>query len=126
MTLTLLALSIAFDSTSLAAIGGILAGSTFLMLVLVALIAQLAGFHSVLVYKGLTTYDFIVQEQKRQRELEALRVSSKRAKERAAGGGAGSASPNAKRLAAAAADRYREEHSGHSRQEDESEQAREY
>lgn len=39
-----------------------------LLLPLVLMVLQLALFHVFLIYKGLTTYDFIVQEQKRVRE----------------------------------------------------------
>jgi hypothetical protein len=42
--------------------------STALLLPLVLLVYQLAGFHAMLLYRGLTTYDFIVAEQKKQRE----------------------------------------------------------
>mmetsp|Transcript_26654 Transcript_26654/g.39595 ORF Transcript_26654/g.39595 Transcript_26654/m.39595 type:complete len:345 (-) Transcript_26654:144-1178(-) len=42
--------------------------SVAVLVLLVGLIYQLAGFHCMLVYKGITTYDFIVLESKRQRE----------------------------------------------------------
>ena len=41
---------------------------------LVALVYQLVGFHFMLIYQGITTYEFIVLEQKRQRDrMEAER-----------------------------------------------------
>mmetsp|Transcript_20589 Transcript_20589/g.19928 ORF Transcript_20589/g.19928 Transcript_20589/m.19928 type:complete len:338 (-) Transcript_20589:203-1216(-) len=47
---------------------GILIASCIFYLPLVLLVYQLVGFHSMLVFKGITTYDFIVAEQKRQRD----------------------------------------------------------
>lgn len=38
---------------------------------LVGLIVQLAGFHTMLIYRQMTTYEFIVHEQKRLRDKEA-------------------------------------------------------
>lgn len=60
------------------ACGGILLGCIVLLLGLLALVLQLAGFHAVLLYRGITTYEFIVQEQKRQRELEAAKVKARK------------------------------------------------
>lgn len=42
--------------------------SVAILFPLVSLVYQLAGFHTMLVYRGLTTYEYIVAEQKRQRE----------------------------------------------------------
>lgn len=50
--------------------------STAFLLPLVLLVYQLAGFHAMLLYRGLTTYDFIVSEQKKQREKARKQVSS--------------------------------------------------
>jgi hypothetical protein len=41
---------------------------------LVAMLIQLGGFHIMLLWRGLTTYDFIVQEQKRLRDQDAERM----------------------------------------------------
>lgn len=62
------------------ACGGILLGVIVVLLALLAMVLQLAGFHAVLLYKGITTYEFIVQEQKRQRELEAAKLKAKKGK----------------------------------------------
>ena len=43
--------------------------SVVTLLPLVAMVYQLAGFHVMLIAKGLTTYDYIVQENKRQKAL---------------------------------------------------------
>ena len=48
--------------------------SVFLYLPLVAMVFQLAGFHLMLIYRGETTYDFIVGEQKRQVRVAVLSV----------------------------------------------------
>ena len=50
--------------------------SVGLLLPLVALVYQLVGFHCMLICSNLTTYEFIVQEQKRQRERLTQRVDS--------------------------------------------------
>jgi palmitoyltransferase len=42
---------------------------------LVLMIYQLGAFHIMLMVKGLTTYDFIVNEQKKNRELEILKLT---------------------------------------------------
>lgn len=47
---------------------GVLIGSIIALTPLLALLYQLIGFHIVLVSKGITTYDFIVEQQKLQRE----------------------------------------------------------
>lgn len=67
-------------NSSLDATRGILIGCIVVLLGLLAMVMQLAGFHAVLLYKGITTYEFIVQEQKRLRELEALKVKAKKGK----------------------------------------------
>lgn len=46
-------------------IQAILVISSAILIALLSLVVQLGGFHVMLVYKGLTTYDFIVQEQVR-------------------------------------------------------------
>lgn len=50
---------------------GVLVVSLLVLLGLVAMVAQLLGFHAMLAYRGMTTYDFIVFEQRRQRERAA-------------------------------------------------------
>ena len=67
--------------TTFNAVRGILVGTAAVYLGLVAMIYQLGGFHSVLLWLGQTTYEFIVSEQKRQRELEAIRVQAKKDKD---------------------------------------------
>ena len=55
--------------------------STVLLLPLVAMVYQLAGFHIMLLCKGLTTYDYIVLENKKQkarREKAAVDMKAKR------------------------------------------------
>lgn len=52
------------------ALQSLLVVSTFILLALVLLIVQLGGFHLMLLYKGLTTYDFIILEQKKHRDKE--------------------------------------------------------
>ena len=47
---------------------GITIVSTFILFPLVALVYQLIGFHCLLIWNNITTYEFIVQEQKRVRE----------------------------------------------------------
>ena len=47
---------------------GVLIVSIIVLSPLIALLYQLIGFHIVLVSKGLTTYDFIVEQQRLQRE----------------------------------------------------------
>lgn len=50
--------------------------SVVLIASLVGMILQLGGFHVMLMWKGLTTYDFIIHEQKRQRDLETERLQT--------------------------------------------------
>lgn len=72
--------------------------SVVVLLPLVAMVYQLAGFHVMLITKGLTTYDYIVQENKRQKALrdakaqalkeqrEQARIKTARALEMVSGG----------------------------------------
>ena len=55
-------------SVTLLALQVLLVISVAFYLPLVTMVYQLAGFHVMLLYRGETTYDFIVGEQKRQRE----------------------------------------------------------
>jgi hypothetical protein len=87
--------------TTFNAVRGILVGTAAVYLGLVAMIYQLGGFHSVLLWRGQTTYEFIVSEQKRQRELEAIRVQAKKDKDN--NNKANGSTVAADRLAAAAA-----------------------
>jgi hypothetical protein len=64
-------------SINLVALQTLLVISTCIMLCIVLLVVQLCGFHIVLLWKGITTYDFIVNEQKRQRERENARAQKK-------------------------------------------------
>lgn len=59
---------------SLEGLQALLVISVVILFVLVAMVIQLGGFHIVLLSKGLTTYDFIVQEQKKARDAEAERL----------------------------------------------------
>ena len=59
---------------SLGAIQGLLLASAAVLLGIVAMITQLGVFHVSLMSKGLTTYDFIVLEQKKQREKETRKL----------------------------------------------------
>lgn len=59
---------------SLGAIQGLLLASVVVLLGIVAMITQLGVFHVSLMSKGLTTYDFIVLEQKKQREKETRKL----------------------------------------------------
>lgn len=56
------------------AVQALLVVSVFFFLGFVAMLIQLGGFHIMLLYRGMTTYDFIIYEQKRQRDLEAQRM----------------------------------------------------
>jgi palmitoyltransferase len=56
------------------AVQSLLVVSVFLLLGFVAMLVQLGAFHIMLLYRGMTTYDFIIYEQKRQRDLEAQRL----------------------------------------------------
>lgn len=53
---------------------GVLVVSLLVLLGLVAMVFQLLGFHAMLAYRGMTTYDFIVFEQRRQRERAAEKL----------------------------------------------------
>jgi len=59
---------------SIGAIQGLLFASVGFLLPFVLLVYQLATFHLMLLYRGITTYDFIVLEQKRLREKENQRL----------------------------------------------------
>jgi hypothetical protein len=72
---------------------GLIIISVTALLPLVALVYQLGGFHTMLgetsshlasslvsVYRGVTTYDFIVSEQKRQREAKQAKLNKKKQK----------------------------------------------
>eukprot|EP01038_Epipyxis_sp_PR26KG_P013373 gene13373-17933_t len=62
---------------------GILLGSVAIYLPLVIMIYQLAGFHLNLLYHGMTTYDFIISENKRLRDRDAARLQRNREKAQA-------------------------------------------
>lgn len=59
------------------ALQGLLVASVAVLLGLVVMILQLATFHMLLLYRGITTYDFIVSEQKRLRDKENERLKRK-------------------------------------------------
>jgi hypothetical protein len=61
-------------NVSLVALQTLLVISVALIASLVGMILQLGGFHMMLIWKGLTTYDFIILEQKRQRDLETEKL----------------------------------------------------
>ncbi len=65
------------SSISIVALQTLLVISVFILLCIVLLVVQLCGFHIVLLWKGQTTYDFIVTEQKKQRERENARAQKK-------------------------------------------------
>jgi palmitoyltransferase ZDHHC1/11 len=56
---------------------GLLIASLVILVPLVLMVYQLAGFHAMIVWKGLTTYEFIVAEQKRQREKAQVAAGNK-------------------------------------------------
>ena len=56
------------SALSLDALQGLLIASVVVLFGLVAMIVQLGSFHVMLLWRGITTYDFIVLEQKRLRE----------------------------------------------------------
>lgn len=58
-------------------IRGVAIGSLFIYTSVVCLVYQLAGFHLMLLYYNLTTYDYIVQTQKKKRELKSSRNKGK-------------------------------------------------
>jgi hypothetical protein len=58
----------------LAAVQTLLVISVVFFLALVSLLIQLGGFHVVLLYRGMTTYDFIIEEQKKHRERETAQM----------------------------------------------------
>jgi len=62
------------SDVSSSALQALLVVSVVVTASLVGMILQLGGFHVMLIWRGLTTYDFIILEQKRQRDLEALRL----------------------------------------------------
>jgi len=62
---------------SIGAIIGLLIASILVLLAVVVMLLQLGSFHIVLLYRGLTTYDFIVMEQKRLRDKEQERIRMK-------------------------------------------------
>lgn len=66
------------------AVQSLLVVSVFIFLGVVALIVQLGGFHIMLLYRGLTTYDFIILEQKRLRDKEADRMQKEFEKQQSA------------------------------------------
>lgn len=65
------------DMLSMDVIKGLLIASILVLFALVTMLLQLGSFHIVLLYRGLTTYDFIVLEQKRLREKEQERIRLK-------------------------------------------------
>jgi hypothetical protein len=72
------------DDVPLDAVRGVLIGSVALLAPLVVMVYQLAIFHAGLVWQGITTYDFIVQEQRKQREKDAEKQKQRREKAAAA------------------------------------------
>jgi hypothetical protein len=66
---------------SLIALQTLLIASFFLLFLLLLMIMQLGGFHMMLTWRGLTTYDFIVSEQKRAREAESERMKKRMEKQ---------------------------------------------
>jgi hypothetical protein len=62
---------------SLGALQGLLIASVVVLLGLVGMLVQLASFHVVLLSRGITTYDYIVSEQKRLRDNENKRLQLK-------------------------------------------------
>ena len=62
---------------SLASLRGLLLASVVVLLGLVVMIYQLAAFHLVLVSRGITTYDYIVLENKRLRDRENDKLQAK-------------------------------------------------
>eukprot|EP00428_Durinskia_dybowskii_P072899 CAMPEP_0170409202 /NCGR_PEP_ID=MMETSP0117_2-20130122/29213_1 /TAXON_ID=400756 /ORGANISM="Durinskia baltica, Strain CSIRO CS-38" /LENGTH=384 /DNA_ID=CAMNT_0010666617 /DNA_START=25 /DNA_END=1179 /DNA_ORIENTATION=- len=62
---------------SLAALQGLLLTSAVVLFGIVAMIIQLGSFHMMLLWRGMTTYDFIVSEQKRLREKQNVRLQKK-------------------------------------------------
>lgn len=61
---------------SLGALQGLLIASIVVLFALVLMIIQLGTFHIVLIYRGITTYDYIVLEQKRLRDKENERLKA--------------------------------------------------
>jgi hypothetical protein len=59
---------------SLVGLQTILVVSVAVLLMLGLMLIQLGGFHLMLLSKGLTTYDFIILEQKKARDQEAERL----------------------------------------------------
>lgn len=59
------------------AVKGLLLGSSALLGGLVAMVYQLVGFHCMLLFYGITTYDFIINEQKKERERAANKIKAK-------------------------------------------------
>lgn len=55
------------------AVKSVLVVASALLLCTVGMVFQLIGFHAMLVCRGLTTYDFIINEQRREREKAAAR-----------------------------------------------------
>lgn len=62
------------SSVSLETCRGVLIAGVVVLSALLIMLIQLGSFHIVLISKGLTTYDYIVSEQKRLAELERARV----------------------------------------------------
>ncbi len=62
------------SSISLQALQALLIVSVVIMTALVGMLVQLGGFHIMLLHRGLTTYDFIVLEQKKAREAETEKI----------------------------------------------------
>ena len=68
---------------TLSALQGLLIASVVVLLALVLMILQLGTFHAVLIYRNLTTYDYIVLEQKRLRDKENDRLKQQIEKQKA-------------------------------------------
>ena len=67
----------ALSGVSFTAIEGILLGTSAILLGVVAMIYQLAGFHCMLLYYGMTTYDFIVEQQRKERDKAAKKIMAR-------------------------------------------------
>jgi hypothetical protein len=56
------------------AVQSLLVVSVAIFLAIFGMLIQLGGFHVMLLWRGITTYDFIIAEQKRQRDKDAERM----------------------------------------------------
>lgn len=90
------------------AVQSLLVVSVAIFVAIVAMLIQLGGFHVVLLWRGITTYDFIIAEQKRQRDKDAERMQRaferEQAKNRQQNGGSSPALPPQPRAYSSVAD----------------------